>query len=724
MSNHLLPPNPCLVAVILIVKTASEPQLVFHYPPRPGEDNSHFRDIFKDDPTDSTSSTSSSDESESSSVDEEVKTGDQKAQPENGASPPDMDEAGSTSPVKGSVMRPDQSKKQWNDLFGYQSGVIAKLLTPAASNHKKRFEMGLGDKVFLGWPLFAKPDGAWRKKRKARRSSSRSNAFTSSDTKRGIAKQMITSQVDTEMDETSGTDTVREIDEPSLQPGEIQQGDENSIEESRIEKDQRPQPIANSSTISSDGNGSNHEDSLTMFHVVFILSPPPLEYHLRTKEMYDHVVKKFSRALKYEQARSNYVAKQASLITAAAKRVNKGYGGKPPLATLYHELISHSSLAKALSTLYNSISLSRIAHMSLTPTLSLSLQIPIPISISVLPSPLEPQQPGLWLTTATSLPMDDDIQATSSQLGGHFTLLLLADLPTILADVKATPSAITEPLTDFLQVCQSTKSFYQISQSSGMPLVDIQFLASHLIYWRRARAIPPLKQRDTYIVSPNADLKNLASAASSFAKKFPTFPSLPKILSLLSSTPRPYLNIIPSKDHKPAYMDILALLLRGGWVTQLRTFGWVRVPPHIKDAVLKTAGTGEDDGDGTSDAPDSGASKTQLDLPNLVATSPTSSIRTAIPIPESRPPPSPTLIPNPRLASSLLPSRYLYAISAHILAVQGEDSQAAWNKCVRYFDGKHAIQTIAGREGWKRKRVADLVAGWEGLGVLIRGRHW
>jgi hypothetical protein len=43
---------------------------------------------------------------------------------------------------------------------------------------------------------------------------------------------------------------------------------------------------------------------------------------------------------------------------------------------------------------------------------------------------------------------------------------------------------------------------------------------------------------------------------------------------------------------------------------------------------------------------------------------------------------------------------------------------------VRYFDGKHAIETIPVREGWKRKRVVALLTGWEELGVLVRGRHW
>ena len=187
------------------------------------------------------------------------------------------------------------------------------------------------------------------------------------------------------------------------------------------------------------------------------------------------------------------------------------------------------------------------------------------------------------------MPTDDDVHGNGPQLAAHFTLLLLSDLHSILADINTTASPITGPLTRYLRVTTSNKSFLQISQSSGIPLADIQFLASHLIYWRRARAIPPLHQRDVYIVSPNADMRNLAAASQRFAKIFPALPPLSKILNMLSFTPRPYSTLIPSKDHKPTYMEILAWLMRGGWVTQLRTFAWVRVPAHIKEAVAKEA---------------------------------------------------------------------------------------------------------------------------------------
>lgn len=385
--------------------------------------------------------------------------------------------------------------------------------------------------------------------------------------------------------------------------------------------------------------------------------------------------------------------------------------------------------------MYNSIASSRIAHVSLTSFSSLSLQIPVPYSISRLPTPLEPQLPGLWLTTANSMPTDDDAQ--SPQLGSHFTLLLLSDVPSIISDIDAAASPIAKPLTQYLRASSPRKSFNQISQSSGIALPDIQFLASHLIYWRRARAIPPLHHKDIYIVSPNADMRKLAAATSAFTKLFPALPPLPKILSLLSMSPRPYHTLIPSKDHKPIYMDILAWLMRECWVTQLRTFAWVRVPSHIKEAVNKaSASSHQDKSPAYHAAPDEGdyASSSSLDVPDSVSsfrlgvpksnpTSPTSSTHTTLPYNRNALTQSATLIPNPRLASAL-PSRHLSAISKHILQTQGEESQSAWDKCVKYFDGKHAIETIPVREGWKRKRVAALVAGWEELGVLVRARHW
>jgi len=287
----------------------------------------------------------------------------------------------------------------------------------------------------------------------------------------------------------------------------------------------------------------------------------------------------------------------------------------------------------------------------------------------------------------------------------------------------------------------------QTSQATGIPLSDIQFLAAHLIYWRRARAIPPLHHRDTYIVSPNADMRKVKTASAQYMKLFPALPSLPKMLGMLSmGVPRTYGSLIPSKDHREAYLGILAWLCRGGWVTQLRTFGWVRVPGEIRAkiegevekeiAISKdgesvdwgSIGTFMEDGiaKGRSRASESDHSE---DNHHLSAPSSSSSTHTAVPL--SALPSSnyngrdlaAIIVPHPLKASGLQ-SRYLAAISASLVETDGKEVSEAWEVCLKYFNGENALEKIAVREGWKRKRVEMLRGVWKQRGVLVEGRGW
>lgn len=698
--------SPCLLGVLLVARFDSDPQIIFHYPPHPGEDDSMYSKYFSRSYGDGTTS-SSEDESTSSSEDESRLPLPNPETKEDNKQDPVIDETGSASPEKQDGMTTPQRHTRWDDLLGYKSALLAKVLCPPASGHKKKFEIALDDKVFLGRPVFAKDGGGWRRRKRMRTRISNGSI--------GEVFDGISSNPDPSVVEDSDL-SVQEAD--------------NSIESDSMARsavtstpDNTGGDLVEAHDLGNEDFKPNTEDDLSMFHAVFIMDPPPLEYHLRIKEMYDHVARKLSKALKLEQARSSYVSKEATAISSSTKRYFKvnasSAGSTPSLAPLYHELLSQSSLARGLANVYSNISLSQIAHVTLTPRLSLSLQIPIPSSISILPSLIDPPLPGLWLTTATSIPVDDDAHMDTSQLASHFGLLLLSDLHSILADVNSTDSPLTEPLLHYLRVTKPTKSFYQISQSSGIPISDIQFLASHLIYWRRARAIPPLHQRDVYIVSPNADMTKFATATSTSAKLYPTLPALPKIMGMLSSTTRPYSTLIPSKDHKEAYMEILAWLFRGGWVTQLRAFAWIRVPPHIMRMVEKQAVT-EDQ------KPKSITTDNSLDVPHLgssPASSTHSSTHTTLPIRPSSPLPEPALITQPSHSDSVSSQR-LSAISKHVLEKQGEEAQKAWQDCIKYFDGKHALETIAVREGWKRKRVGELIAGWENLGVLRRVRHW
>ena len=329
MSSQPVPPNPCLVAIILVVKTTSEPFIAFHYPPQPGEDNFHYKSIFRD--NDEESTTSSSDiESQDSAA--EAPEPSRKEHVLKGDSPPDVDEAGSASPEKKGGLSQNTSQQGWNDLFGYQPGLLARLLCPAVSCHKKRFEVGLNENVFIGWPVFAKTDGTWKRARKTRRSSSRSRTTIEQ------AKRRSKDISDKRLKSVSGTDEDSDTLRPDItveSQSETDQGCEILDEEDFSEVPPRITIKSKSIKRSSDASVllPKKLKPLAMFNVVFVLKPPPLEYHLRVQEIYDNVVKKFGKALRWEQTRSSFVAREASLLVSLTESMNNPASKSPACET-------------------------------------------------------------------------------------------------------------------------------------------------------------------------------------------------------------------------------------------------------------------------------------------------------------------------------------------------------------------------------------------------------
>ena len=246
---------------------------------------------------------------------------------------------------------------------------------------------------------------------------------------------------------------------------------------------------------------------------------------------------------------------------------------------LWPSIIKTSPLASLLAHTYDSIAASRIAHVPISKNVETSLQIPQSISTQYAPTPSEPQMPGLWLTTASTADDDDESGRT---LSPHAALLLLEDKDTLLKQVEKDNHELASPLVFFIREVTPTKSLQTLAVRLSLRLPDLQYLARHLIYWRKARAIPPLHTKDTYITSPNADMRLLSAATSAYERRFTGLPSLPRMLHSLSARPVHYGWFIPSLDHKTVYMEMLAWLLRDGWVTQLRTFVWIKVSPSIK----------------------------------------------------------------------------------------------------------------------------------------------
>ena len=586
------------------------------------------------------------------------------------------------------------------------------MLSPDRSWHKRKFELEINDLCFLGRPVFSKEDGTWRKK-KIR------------------ASRLHEAQRDTGQSD---------IDEDPETPS---QGPENNGETNG--HSELPTPTEKS--------------ELVMFNVVFVLEPPILEYGLRVEEMYENVVKKFSRTLRWAQGHTDYVLKESELI----KSLSSKYLAKRAPETWYQKTLVESSLASAISSVFTNIALSRIASVSLGTSVAISLQIPPAVSTSVLPSLTDPPgQPGLWLTTATDPPATLDIDTTSPSLSmsKHFTLLLKSSKSRIIRDIQAAGGPFVNPMIKFIHALNPTKSFYKISLSSGIKLSDIQELSRHLVYWRRAIAVPPLNQRDTYIVSPNADMTSLKSASKAYEAAFPNLPPLPQMLAKLSEIPKPWYYFIPSSDHKEAYYEVLAFLLRGGWVTQLRTRAFVRIGPRIKKLAIEKEGglavsanisptKSEQDQKAPQSRPallsqHSSESSATTTTTAAIPTPIPSTLSTSIPIvsssqgqsqstntlslphrPHQTPPKanlnSASLIPNPNRATpkqalylSALQSSFLTSPPYdHLTPFQRQECARLFPVVQRYCNGEDALERIAVREGLKRKDVWQ-VLGWMG----------
>ncbi|KAF1953287.1 hypothetical protein CC80DRAFT_477681 [Byssothecium circinans] len=460
--------------------------------------------------------------------------------------------------------------RDWDNVLGFKVDALEKMLCPERAFNKRKFELGVESVVFVGAPMFVRDDGLWKKMKKKRRKRSAEERAKDGG---NIVSNMATEESEEE-DETRKKPPLKKnesfIFPPGFEPGygHGMMSGPPSIAASEAGSDTR----SNSTT-----NGS---PDMTMFNVVFVLNPPALEYQLRVKDIYDNVTKKYAKALKYEQARFQYVWSESKRIIDIKQRAKEN---NESLTATWQKIMSTSPLAKSIATLFEAVSHDRIAHIHFDASFNSSFQIPQADSTPYLPNALEPQMPGLWLTTSNVAAHDDD----GAPMTQHAALLLLEDPEVIIKDIQsAGDNKNAATLAIYIRSIVPTKSLLKLATKYNISAADMEYTAMHLVHWRRARLITPLHPRDIYIVSPNADLSALQAATAAYAIRFPTYPSLPKMLSLLSGTPRIYRSVIPTAEHTDAFMDILAWLMRGGWVTQLRTFAWVRVSPEIKRLVV------------------------------------------------------------------------------------------------------------------------------------------
>lgn len=343
MSSISRPPEPWLVAVILIVTSRGGPRCVFHTPANPDLEKllgPNFRRGrgANDFGSDEESQSSSDEEDEepigpggvgsggggtaggssagggagrtsAANVDDGTSTtassagGDSQRPPSLNSGKvrkkADLEDSADLSALgRGSIST--SYSAVFDSVFGVPSEVWEKLLSPTRAWHKRRFEIGINDLAFVGWPVFVRDDGHWRKKsRRRKRQKPKSSGEGQQDKKEGKNGQ-----------DDDNTNPTSDNDAPD---GTQSSRDEDNADKTDVEDN------ADSQT----GSPESDKDTMSMFNVVFVMAPPVLEYSMHLKEMYEHVIKKFSKALKYEQDHSNYVWKEAQHILQIKERARE-----------------------------------------------------------------------------------------------------------------------------------------------------------------------------------------------------------------------------------------------------------------------------------------------------------------------------------------------------------------------------------------------------------------
>jgi len=170
MLSNVIPPDACLVAVALVIRSRDGPRFVFHYPPRPdtkvrrrkplygteldlsGDDDSSD-DAFPDDDDDL--------EDIGFKLHQDLEKLDLGKSKSRRLDPWDGDHHYST--PDGQLVVP------WEHLFEFETRDLESILTPARPYHKKRFQLTLDPLTYLAYPIHIREDGQWRKKRREKK---------------------------------------------------------------------------------------------------------------------------------------------------------------------------------------------------------------------------------------------------------------------------------------------------------------------------------------------------------------------------------------------------------------------------------------------------------------------------------------------------------------------------------------------------------------------------
>lgn len=217
-------------------------------------------------------------------------------------------------------------------VLGFDTTFLSELLVPPRDLCNTLFELAVDDMVFVGMPVHVRHDGQWLRRKMNRRSTpAKQNLFPTTS--------MNNDSYDTDggredVDEGTEADDEKEYSAghyEKLFQFEFSAPSNNACDTLYVSDDERhfhdetAHNPKSKRTAPSLQDASGHEftdpkSDMRMFHVSFVVNPPVREFPERLAQMYQCIAARFARMLRYEQAKSNYVWKEISLILEAREK--------------------------------------------------------------------------------------------------------------------------------------------------------------------------------------------------------------------------------------------------------------------------------------------------------------------------------------------------------------------------------------------------------------------
>ncbi|KAI9106241.1 nitrogen permease regulator of amino acid transport activity 3-domain-containing protein [Phlyctochytrium arcticum] len=472
-------------------------------------------------------------------------------------------------------------------FLGFDTHFLSDILSPKVALCDRQFQLVVDDVTFVGHPTLLHADRPGTGNRFARMIQK----------KRLEAREMGSGQQQTQMgDETSKNATATAgppAAQDSTQTSTTYPSNGPSNSSGQPVTTQQPlsttsptSPPLSSSSPSSQSTSipsskptpttpptppSSHQ--LSMFNVVFALQPDAAggRQQSQVDRMYEHVLRKITAALKYEQLKRGYIRREAELILAIKdESLVKARGDRMSPQDLNNHILASSSLARTLADVYTTVHYNLVGHIVVNSSVDLTLQIPDSLTRPLM---LEPEPP---LVQNEKEWMNGEEEGTWSILRPYHALLLLNDPEEILKVLPLDPSPL---LVELIQIVTPTQCFEELQTTLDCPLSQLYKLAAHLVHWQKAKIIDVISIRNVYVVSQSAQLDLLPRLTADFESRFPTL-DLAGILAELS-VPKPYSTCIPEKELRTLYLEVLTYLLRYDLVVQLHMYIYLMIPEHI-----------------------------------------------------------------------------------------------------------------------------------------------